>query len=63
MNPKGTGTVGQYLLRICCGSYRHLIANYLHSWESVNSVTDNEEEANIVLYTGLIKPKTNQLRG
>ena len=58
MNPKGTD--GQYLTCICCGSYCHLIANCPHSWESVNSFTDDEEEANIVLYTG-IKPKTNQL--
>ena len=59
MNPKGTD--GQYLTCVCCGSYRHLIANCPNSWESVNSVTDDEEEANIVLYTGGIKAKTNQL--
>ena len=38
-----------------------MIANCPHSWESVNSVTDDEEGANIVLYTGSIEPKTNQL--
>ena len=59
MKPKGTD--GQYLTCICCGSYRHLIANCPHSWESVNSVTDDEQEANIVLYTGGIKTKANQL--
>ena len=59
MNPKGTD--GQYLTCICSGSYRNLIANYSHSWESVNSVSNDEEEANIVLYTGGITPKTNQL--
>ena len=59
MNPKGTH--GQYLTCVCCGSNRHLIANCPHSWECVNSVTDNEEGANIVLYAEGIKPKTNQL--
>ena len=44
MNPKGTD--GQYLTCICCGSYRHLIANYPHSWESVDSVTNDEEVLN-----------------
>ena len=38
-----------------------MIANCPHSWESVNSVTDDEEGANIVLYTGSIERKTNQL--
>ena len=47
MNPKGTD--GQYLTFIFSGSYNHLKANCPHSWESVNSVTDDEEEANIVL--------------
>ena len=54
MKPKGTD--GQYLTCICCGSYRNLIANCPHSWESVNSVTDDEQQT-IVLYTGVLKQK------
>ena len=58
-NPKSAD--GQYLTCICCGSYHHLVAICPHSWESVNSITDDEEEANIVLYTGGIKGTLMQI--
>ena len=60
MNPKGAQ--GQFLTCICCDSYLHLIANCPNGWESVNIENlTNDKEVNIVLCTGGIKSKLNQL--
>ena len=53
----------------CCGSYRHLVAKCLHSWENMSKTNVTErmakvnitEDGHVVLFTGYHKGDIAQL--
>ena len=62
LNP--TGVDGKVLTCRSCGSYRHLVANCLDSWENLSKVniTESEQEADdFVLFTGYQKQNITEL--